>query len=216
MWRVSRVLSVASAMVILAAVVVSAAPEKRAQGTITAVGTDSITLDVKGQAMTFKVEPATDVIAPGAGTKAREAAKTGDRPRIGDVLKVGDHVEVRYTEADGVMTAAMIRGGVSAAPMTSEQAAKTGSQKAQGVVTAVTDSSVTIKAQDGTEMVFVADAKVSIVGRGLGTKAREAKAAGEKLRLTDGVAVGDTISVTYKVMDDKNHASEITVTKKST
>lgn len=216
MRRVSGLLFIAFAVVVLAAAVSTAASEQWARGTISAMGTDTITVDVKGQAMTFKVESATEVIAPGAGTKTREAAKTGDKPKITDVLKVGDHVEVRYTEAGGVMTAALIRGGISAPAMTSDQAEKMASKKAQGIVTAVSNASLTIKAEGGTEMVFAADPKISVIGRGLGTMAREKDAQAAKMTLTDAVAVGDTVLVTYKVKDGTNHASSVSVVKKAT
>jgi hypothetical protein len=216
MWRVSRVLVIAFAVAALAAPGVSAAPEKWARGKITAIGADSITLDVSGQAMTFKVAPTTDVIAPGAGTKAREASQmTGQKPKVSDVLKVGDRVEVRYEEAAGAMTAAVIRGGISGGDMTSE-AEKAGTKSAQGTVTAVSNTSLTLKAADGTEMAFTADAKVRVVGKGLGTMAREKEAKDAKLTLTDAVTVGDTVAVTYKLAGETKQLATVTVTKKGT
>jgi hypothetical protein len=217
MSRVSRVLFVAVALLSLAGVVAGAPADKWARGTITAVGADSITLDVKGQAMTFKVEPATDVIAPGAGTKAREAAKTpGGKPKVSDLLKVGDRVEVRYTEADGAMTAAVIRGGLSAADMTSAEAEKMGTRKARGVVTAVSNTALTIKADDGSEMAFTADAKVRVVGTGLGTMAREKAAKDTSVTLTDALTVGDTVAVSYKASGDVKQLTTVSVVKKGT
>lgn len=216
MRRVSRVLSIAAAVLALSAAA-SAAPETWARGTITAMGPDSITLDVKGEAMTFKVATTTDVIARGAGTKAREAARaTGEKPKMSDLLKVGDQVEVRYTESGGAMLAEVIRGGITAPAMTSAEAEKGASKKIEGVVTAVTNTSISLKPADGTEWTFIADQKLRVVGKGLGTMKKEMAVKSEKVTLTDAVAVGDTVEVTYKVMGDMKHASAVSVIKKGT
>jgi hypothetical protein len=217
MREVARVLFIVVALLALSLAVGAQAPEKWARGTITAVGTDTVTLEVKGQPMTFKVAPTTDVVARGAGTKARETkATSGRKPTVAEVLKVGEHVEVRYTEAEGVMTAALIRGGVSATDMTSDEAAKGTSSKAEGIVTSVTSTSIGIKSADGTEATFTADEKIRVVGRGLGTMSREKGAMGAKLTLTDAVAVGDTVSIAYKETGGAKQATTVTLVKKGT
>lgn len=208
-----RVLLLVSAVLLVVPLSSASAAEKWARGTVSALGADSITVDVKGQPMTFHVDKTTEVMKPGAGTKARESmAKTGEMPKLADVVKVGDNVEVRYTEADGKMHATMIRGAVSAPAMTSDEAAK----KADGVVSEVSGTSLSLKSK-GETLTFVIDEKTKVVGRGLGTKAREAKAEGAAgLKLTEAVAVGDTVMVTYKEMGGMKHATMVTVTKKGT
>ena len=73
---------------------VALAQEKDVRGKVTAVSAESITVDVNGEAMTFTINPTTQVIAKGAGTKAREAEKTGQKPVLTDLVKVGDNVAV--------------------------------------------------------------------------------------------------------------------------
>jgi hypothetical protein len=193
------------------------AQEKWARGTITAVAADSVTVEVKGQPMTFKVAPTTDVIARGAGTRARETqATSGRKPTVSELLKVGEHVEVRYTEAEGVKTAALIRGGVSAADMTSEEASKSATRKSEGIVSSVTGTSLRIKSSQGEEMVFTADDKVRVVGRGLGTMNRDKEAKGAKMTLTDAISVGDTVTVTYKEIGSEKQATVVALVKKGT
>lgn len=217
MRRVSRVPFVVAVLIALFVAAASAAPETWARGAITAMGPDSITLDVKGQAMTFKVTPETDVIAPGAGTKAREVAKTtGEKPKFSDLLKVGDQVEVRYSESGGAMTADMIRAGISAGAMTSAEASKGAMKKAEGAVTAMSADSLSIKGADGTAVTFMVDDKLRVVGEGLGTMEKQKAAKGAKVTLAEAVAVGDTVQVMYTEMGEMKHASTVVVRKKGT
>jgi hypothetical protein len=205
-------LVLAVALGILSLGVVSAAQEEKwARGTISTIGADSITVDVKGQAQVFAVTQDTDVIAPGAGTKTRETKRmTGKAPTLSELFKVGDNVEVSYTESGGKMTAKLIRGGVSAPSMTSADAPR----RMEGVVTAVTAASFTVKPASGEAVMFSADDQISITGRGLGTMSREKKAEGGKVVLTDALAVGDTVAVTYKLVGDAKQATSVSVIKK--
>lgn len=190
----------------------TAAPEgKWARGKVTAMAGDSLTVDVKGQAMTFTVDKTTEVVKSGASTKARELAKADKAPTLADILKVGDNVEVQYTEAEGKMHASLVRAGISAAAATSDQAAK----KVEGIVSEVSGTSLSIK-KDGEAMTFMIDPKTKVVGHGLGTMAREKKAEGAGVKLTDAVAVGDSVEITYKAMGDMKHAMLVQVTKKGT
>ena len=208
------VLLVAAALVALSVQPANGAPEEKwARGTISAIGADSLTLTVKAETMTFTVDKDTQVITPGGGTKTRQTqAMTGEKPKLADLFKVGDNVEVRYTEADGKMHAALIRGGVSAPAMTSGE----GTKRLEGVVTAVTGTSLTIKPKEGDAVTFVIDEKVRITGTGLSTMTREKAAAGAKGVLTEAVAVGDTVDVSYKAMGEMKHASHVQVVKKAT
>ena len=54
-----------------------------------------------------------------------------------------------------------------------------------------------------------------IVGTRLGTKTKEAAAAGKKQVLADVVGVGDSVSVSYHDMAGAKQASEVRVRKKA-
>ena len=71
MKRVSMVAVLALVAAFVAAPV-SAAPTKWVRGPVTAMTGDSITVTVKGVESTFKIETTTKLVAPGAGTAARE------------------------------------------------------------------------------------------------------------------------------------------------
>lgn len=212
--RRAVLLLAAAALVILFVQPASGAPEEKwARGTVSAIGPDSLTVKVKAETMTFTIDKTTQVVAPGGGTKTRQTqAMSGENPKLSDILKVGDNVEVRYTEADGKMLATMIRGGLSAGPMTSAEGAK----HLEGVVSAVSGTSLTVKPKDGEAVTFTVDEKVRVTGKGLSTMTREKAAEGAKVVLTDTVAVGDTVDVTYKAMGTMNHASHVVVIKKGT
>lgn len=192
----------------------SAAPEKGkwARGKVTNMAGDNLTIDVKGTPMTFSVDKATQVVKTGAGTKAREMAKTGQVPTMTDVLKVGDDVEVQYTEADGKMHATMVRAGLAAPAMTSADKPKA----VEGVVSEVSGTSLSVKTSDGETMMFNIDPKTRVIGHGLGTMAKEKKAEGRGMKLTEAVAVGDTVEVAFKAMGEMKHATMVTVKKKGT
>jgi hypothetical protein len=207
------VVFIAVALVTLSHSTAQAAPqEKTASGKVTAVSADSITVDVKEQAMTFTVNTSTTVVARGAGTKAREARKmTGQNPKLTDVITVGENVEVRYTESGGTMLARTIHGvDAPAAP------APGATKRIEGVVSEVAANALTIKPASGEAVKFVVDAKAEFTGRGLGTMAKRKAAQGAKLTLTDAVAVGDTVDVTYKMAGDVHHATLVWVIKKGT
>jgi hypothetical protein len=86
---------------------------------------------------------------------------------------------------------------------------------ASGVVTAVTNNSLTIKATGG-ELTFDIDTKTKVMGKQMGRKAEAMKKAGEATVITEFVHTGDTVRVRYMEMDGKKHASEVHVTRKST
>ena len=136
-------------------------------------------------------------------------------------MKAGQSVEVKYHEA--AMHAATIRvlpgaapapTAAAAAPATTGQASKEKekpkSETASGTVTSMTGSSLTVKTSAG-ESTFAIDAKTKIVGTGLGTKSKEAAAAGKKQVLADVVGVGDSVAVSYHDMAGAKQASEVRV-----
>ena len=202
-----------AALLVVGLATASAAPDdKWARGKVTAMAGDTLTVDVKGESMTFTVDKTTQIVKSGAGTKAREMAKTGKVPTLADLVKVGDNVEVSYTETDGKMLAKIVRPGVSAPAMTSDEAAK----EVKGVVSEVSQTSLSIKSDEGEEMTFAIDTKTQVIGQGLGTMAREKKAEGEGVKLTDAVAKGDSVEVKYKAMGEMKHAMRVHVLKKGT
>jgi hypothetical protein len=183
---------------------------KSVQGTISALTTSSITVKVKDQEMTFVIDPKTDVIAKGGATQTRAAQAAGKQGAvITDILKIGQGVEVKY-KTDG-MLASSIRGlsGTPSGSMSTDNP----TLRANGVVTAVAGTSLTVKGTGG-EWTFVIDEKTRVTGTGASTKSREKKAAGEKTTIMDFVAMGDTVAVTYHDMSGTKHASAVRVTKK--
>ena len=203
----------AAASLTVGLVTAIAAPEKKwARGKVTAMAGDTLTIDVKGTAMTFEVNKTTEVVKSGAATKAREMAKTGDAPTLADIVKVGDNVEVQYTEADGKMHASMVRAGIAAGAATSADRPKV----VTGVVSEVAGASLAIKTDSGEAMTFMIDPKTRVFGHGLSTMTKEKKAEGQGVKLTDAVAVGDTVEVAFKPMGEMKHATVVTVKKKGT
>lgn len=190
----------------------AAAQEKTAKGKITALDGASITVDAKGQSMTFSVDATTNVIASGGTTKTREAQKMGEKPKLADIVKVGDNVEVDYTEAGGKMAAKTVRK-IAAVP--DPAAAAAAPKRAEGVVSEVSGSSITMKPATGDAMTFMVDAKTRVTGTGLGTMSKEKQEAGAAVTLTDAVAAGDTVEVTYAASGDMKHASAVRVIKKA-
>ncbi len=211
-----RTLAIAAVALLTVALSAFAAPEgKWARGKVTAMGADSITIAVDGKDMSFTVDNKTEVVKPGGATKARETqAKTGENPKLSELVKVGDNVEVQYTEAAGKMHATTIRGGISAKATTSEAEAKEATKHAVGTVTKISGDSLSIKTKTGEET-FKLIEKVHIYGTGLGTMSKEKAKEGEKMVATDAIHEGDTVDVTYKDVAGTNEASSVHVTKKA-
>jgi hypothetical protein len=95
---------------------------------------------------------------------------------------------------------------VGSTPVTLLAATKT----LAGKVTAVTADSVTVSGKEG-EWKLTVDAKTTVVGRGLGTKAKEMKGEQKPTQIMDFVKVGDEVSAKYD--DVTKHAQEVRVTK---
>jgi len=75
----------------------------------------------------------------------------------------------------------------------SVSADKPAAKTASGTVKSVSDRSL-IVASTGADKTFVVDTHTQVVGTGAGTKSR---AAGGKISITELVAAGNTVSVTY-------------------
>jgi hypothetical protein len=191
---------------------------KTARGTVTAMAADSVTVKAGTQEMKFGVDAKTTIEAQGAGTAARQAQAAGQAgPKLSEVVKVGQAVEVRYHETGGTLHAARIRaipsaGSGGGTPDTDATATKT----ATGTVRSVSATSMTISGSSGAgatfSQTFVIDSSTKVVGRGAGTAAA---AAGGKVVVTDLVGNGDGVSVSYKTSGSALHASEIRVTSKA-
>jgi hypothetical protein len=83
------------------------------------------------------------------------------------------------------------------------------SKEARGTVTAVTDSSLKVKA--GTqELTFAVDPKTAVTAEGAGRQTREAKATGSGgIKLTGIIKTGEAVIVTYTESGGMLRASEI-------
>jgi hypothetical protein len=187
-------------LVMLVGGVVSA--DKWVRGKVTALGADSVTVMFKGKEMRFMVSSDTDVQGRGLGTAQRRAGGV----KLAEAVKVGDGVEVHYTESGGTMRATDIRTGLTAGDATSED---TG-DSVSGQITALSASSMTVKSGSG-ETTFSIDPKTRVLARGAGAATQEARAAGSGPTITDLVKVGEEVVVTYRSSGKANLASEVRV-----
>lgn len=85
---------------------------------------------------------------------------------------------------------------------------------ANGVVKAVTATSLTVNGTDGKDMTFMVDAKTKVVGKGVGTAAA-AKGKGGKASITDLLGAGDRVTVKYQDMSGMMHAMSVERTAKA-
>ena len=216
-----RILSVAAValMAVFVANVAAAQATKTVKGTVVKTGPDSMTVKVGEQDMTFKVDAETKLMARGGATAMRQARAQGkESVPYTNIIKTGQTVEVDYHENQ--MHAASVRV-TGAAPAATPAAGPPppppppADKVTTGVVTAVSDSSMTIKGSGG-EVMFVIYGKTKVFGTGLSTKSRELKGAGQKTVFTEFVHKGDTVRVSYKEEGGTKTASEVRVTRKST
>ena len=203
-----RFIAILGCAVLLAATPSAAMAQgtKSVKGSITKVGADSITVKVGEKDMTFAVDATTKVVAPGGSTKTREAkaeGKTG--PMLTDVVKVGQDVEVSYHEKG--MHAAIVQAIVPPPPAAPKP------MMATGVVSAVSESSLTIKGKTG-DQTFAIDTKTTVEGKGIGTADRKLRETGEKPTITKFVQEGDTVTVTYRDVAGANSASLVRIVRK--
>lgn len=195
---------------------------KSARGTVTAMGADSITVKAGEREMKFAVDAKTVVTAEGAGTASREAAASGKSLKLADVVKISDAVEVEYHETGATMHAARIRKVPSAGSGgggTSDQRAETRSDTANGTVQTVSASSLTITGSAGDSgkftQTFTIDTNTKVVAEGAGTAAAAAKEKGKSMGITDYIATGDQVTVTFLKKGDALLATQIRVTRKA-
>ena len=187
----------------------------KTRGTISALAGNSVTVKVRDQEMKFTVDAKTVVEARGAGTKDRAAEAAGKAgPKLSDIVKAGDAVEVTYVDAaSGALRATHIRA-ITSVGNTGD--AKPSEMVAHGIVKTVTASGVSISGASGGgatfTQAFVIDPDTKVIATGAGTAAA---ASGGKITLTQAVAVGDRVSVSYHEGGGALHASEVRVTVKA-
>ena len=193
MKRVSMVAVLALVAALVAAPAL-AAPTKWVRGPVTAMTGDSISVTVKGVESTFKIETTTRLIARGAGTA--EAEKGG--VKLAEFLKVGQFVEVRYTEAAGAKVATEVRPLAAEEEGASKEkdATVSGSTSTAGTVVSIAADSIVVSA-DGADVKFTVTAKTKVLGPGLGTKSREMAAAGQATVITAFIGPKDQVVVYY-------------------
>jgi hypothetical protein len=211
MRRIAAVAAGVLLAVLVAAATAGAQGTKTVRGTVAKTAPDAVTVTVGDNDMTFKVDSTTKVTARGGSTAAREAeAKGKSGTPYTSLVKTGQGVEVAYHENG--MHAASIRVLPSVPPPPPPQSAR--SMDASGVVTAVSNTSVTIKGSGG-ESTFSVNEKTTVIGTGVGTKGAAMKKAGEKPHVTDFVHNGDSVSVRYKEEGGTKLASQVRITRKA-
>jgi hypothetical protein len=188
---------------------------KTARGTVTAMSGSSVTVKVGAKDMKFSVDDKTEVIAPGAGTKSRQAqAKGMPGPKLADVVQTGKAVRVTYHDMGGTLHAARIEAVASAGSgggSTSDEKKAAAAKHASGTVKTVSASSLIVTG-GGKDWTFDVDSKTNVIGTGLSTKA---KAKGSKLTITEALAAGDKVTVTYHDMGGTMHAATVRITAKA-
>ena len=188
--------------------------EKVARGTIAQVGGASITLAVQGEQHTFTVDRQTRVQAPGGSTKMAQATLNGQAgPQLPDLLKVGQSAAVTYKDVPNPR-ASLIRAIPSAKAGGSVKTAS--AMRSNGIVKTVSADSITINGSSGAgakfTQTFVIDPQTKVIGKGAGTAAA---AQGGKVVVTDVVANGDRVTVSFNPVGDTLHASQIRVMTKA-
>jgi hypothetical protein len=116
-----------------------------------------------------------------------------------------------------LFSALLIVGLVIAAPAL--RAAQGGNMKemsAAGTVSAVTNSSLTVKGKTAADQwTFMIDKDTSVTARGATHKSLSLKAEDKASVLTEFVKVGDGVTVKYHDMPSMKHATAITVTSQA-
>jgi len=181
----------------------------KSRGTIVSMATDSITVKVGQTDMKFAVDDKTQVMAPGGSTKTRAAEAAGKSgPKLAELLKVGDNVEVSYTDAGG-------RHASSIRKVSSPGSAGVPAKNAAGKVTAVSASSLSIEGSGGGgakfTQTFVLDDKTHVVVRG----ATAATKGTGRATADTMIHNGDDVSVSFTDAGGSLHASEVTVMRKA-
>jgi hypothetical protein len=187
---------------LLAAARPAVAQTKTAQGTVTTVSGQSLTVKVGGADTTFVTDAQTKVEAPGAGGQTRREGGV----KVADYVKVGGNVLVTYREANGANLAIIIRPVASAGGSSGPE-----TKIVTGTVKAVSAGSLTVTS-DGRDMPFAINRNTRVLFPGAGRATRDA---GGTIAITSLVSAGDTVSVSYTEAGGTSTASEVRVTIKA-
>ena len=180
------------------------AQSRTARGTVTALQGNTLTVKIGEQSMAFQVDRETIVTAEGAGTASRAAAAAGrSGPKLSDLLKPGDAVEVMYADLNGARRANKIRRTHTPGSRTIEE---TSVEIANGTVESVVATSITVNTGDARQT-FVIDRDTKVVARGAGTLSRSR----DSVTVPDLVAVGNRVTISFHRTGDTLHAAEIRV-----
>jgi hypothetical protein len=209
MRRVLGLIGIA-ALVVLVMTLPVGAQQQWVRGTVITMAGDTITVRVGSQDMTFTVDASTTVIGTGAGKADTEARKMGGGPKLSEVVKIGEGVEVHYVAKGAANYASTIRRGVIPAEMKAEPSGRS----ALGVVKDVTGNSLTVTA-NGKDMTFAVDSNTRALGTGAGTLTRQKRQEGQMTVLADFVGKGDDVIVNYKDKGGTMVASEVRITRKA-
>jgi len=192
---------------------VTSAQTKWVRGTVVSVSGDTFVVKAAGKDMTFKVDKATELTARGAGRAQAEAEKQGAAGvKFADFVKAGVGVEVHYKDVAGTLLATEVHSGLP--PTEGSVSAEVTGGSARGTVTAISNSSITVKGE-AQEWTFTVDSKTLVLGTGMGTINRQFKEQGKSPTITDLLAANDKVVVYFKEAAGAKRASEIRVTSKA-
>jgi len=186
---------------------------KTARGTVTSIAGSSMTVKIAGQDMKFYVDNKTRVEVRGGSTKTREAAAAGKPgPTLTEVMRVGQAVSVTYQEMGDSLHASLIRAIASAHSTGGSPATASSEEKSHGIVKSVTTDSITIAGSSGGgatfTQTFIIDSNTKVIAKGAGTITAKR---GGRAPLTDFLASGDNVSVSYHKTGGMLHASDVRV-----
>jgi len=191
------------------AIEATAQTTKTSRGIVIALSGDVLTVKADGQEVKFAVDAKTLVTAEGGSTASRKAeAKGQPGPKLSELIKVGNAVEVTYMESGGTMRATSIRRVSDAG-----QSGRTeSSDSVTGTIDSISGTTLTISGSMGRDATFkqsiMVDNSTKIVAEGAGTAAAMS---GGKLVLSDHIGPGDRVTVTYQTKGNMLHATEIRV-----
>ena len=191
--RVSMVAVVALVAALMAAPA-SAAPTKWVRGPVTAMTGNSIYGLGQGGGVDVQGRNDDPAHRPRGGDGESRTARVETR----EFVKVGEFVEVRYTEAGGAKVATEIRPLAAEEESASKEKTATvsGNTSAHGAVVSVGGDSVVVNA-DGADVTFTVTPKTVVLGTGMGTKERELQAAGKPTTITAFIGPKDQVVVYY-------------------
>jgi hypothetical protein len=172
-----------------------------------------MTVKIAGQDMKFYVDNKTRVEVRGGSTKTREAEAAGKPgPALTDVMRVGQAVSVTYQDMGDRLHASLIRAIPSAHSTAGSPATASSEETSHGIVKSVATDSITIAGSSGGgatfTQTFIIDSNTKVIAKGAGTMTAKR---GGRAPLTDLLASGDNVSVSYHKTGGTLHASDVRV-----